>query len=208
MEDYQNGKIYKIWSLEGDKIYIGSTIQTLAYRFSDHRLNKCSSKILFKTYKQVKIDLIENFPCNSKSELERREGELQIINKEFIVNKNIAGRSREEYYEANKDKLKEYREANKEKERERGRIYREANGEKVREGKLIYRQDNKEKIKEGKRIYYEANKERLKEENRIKYEANKEKIREKDRIKYEANKEKFRERSRINRENKKALKNV
>jgi hypothetical protein len=30
MPDYNNGKIYKLWSPEGDDIYIGSTVQSLA----------------------------------------------------------------------------------------------------------------------------------------------------------------------------------
>jgi hypothetical protein len=32
MPDYNNGKIYKLWSPEGDDIYIGSTVNSLAKR--------------------------------------------------------------------------------------------------------------------------------------------------------------------------------
>jgi hypothetical protein len=32
MPDYKNGKIYKLWSHEGDDIYIGSTVQPLYKR--------------------------------------------------------------------------------------------------------------------------------------------------------------------------------
>jgi hypothetical protein len=32
MPDYKNGKIYKLWSPEGDDIYIGSTVNSLAKR--------------------------------------------------------------------------------------------------------------------------------------------------------------------------------
>jgi hypothetical protein len=37
MPDYKNGKIYKLWSPEGDEIYIGSTIQPLYARLSAHK---------------------------------------------------------------------------------------------------------------------------------------------------------------------------
>ena len=69
------------------------------------------------------------------------------------VNKFIPGRTKKEYYEANKEKrkeyYKEYREANKEKNKE----YREINKEKRKE----YREINKDKMKE----YYQENKEKI-----------------------------------------------
>ena len=45
------------------------------------------------------IELFENFPCNSKEELNKREGE--IIREIGTVNKTIAGRTHKEYYETN-----------------------------------------------------------------------------------------------------------
>ncbi len=52
MPNYNNGKIYKLWSPEGDDIYIGSTTQPLTARKSSHKkrfLNgdKNTSKIIF-----------------------------------------------------------------------------------------------------------------------------------------------------------------
>ena len=107
MPDYQNGKIYKLWSLEGDDIYIGSTTQSLAVRKAEHkRKDTCYSKILFEKYDDVKIELIEEYPCKNKMELNKREG-YYIRNNE-CVNKSIAGRTKKEYD-------KKYREENKEK---------------------------------------------------------------------------------------------
>ena len=34
---YECGKIYKLWSVEGDDIYIGSTINTLTKRLNSHK---------------------------------------------------------------------------------------------------------------------------------------------------------------------------
>ena len=57
MVDYSNGKIYKIWSVLGDDIYIGSTTEALSRRMAFHRSchitkRPCfiSSSLLFDKY--------------------------------------------------------------------------------------------------------------------------------------------------------------
>ena len=163
MPDYKNGKIYKIWSPMGKEIYIGSTIQSLYARKSQHkRCMKCSSKILFEKYDDVRIELIEYFPCNNKEELDKKEG-FYIRNNDCI-NKNIAGRTEKEYYEDNKEKIKEYLQDNKEKIKEQKKEYYEDNKDKIKE----YRDNNKEKKKEYMKEYYEDNKEKIKENNQKK----------------------------------------
>jgi len=42
MPDYKNSKIYKLWSPEGDDIYIGSTTESLSRRKSKHKTHRCS----------------------------------------------------------------------------------------------------------------------------------------------------------------------
>ena len=115
MPYYSKGKIYKLWSPQGEEIYIGSTIQSLAVRKAEHKRLDCSSKILFEKYDDVRIELIEEYPCKNKMELNRREGEH--IRNNDCVNKLIAGRTKKEYREDNKEnileKLKEWRENNK-----------------------------------------------------------------------------------------------
>ena len=111
--NYQNGKIYRI--IAGGECYIGSTTQTLSRRLAKH---KCH----LKEYKQGKytnmtsfpllerddcvIILIENIPCNNKEELLRRE--RHYIETMDCVNKVIPLRTKAEYNEDNKDKIKEY----------------------------------------------------------------------------------------------------
>jgi len=79
--------------------------------------------------------LIENYPCNSKTELERREGEYTKANK--CVNEKIAGRTMTEWREDNKEYIKEYTkkwyENNKEKTAEIGKQYYENNKELILE---------------------------------------------------------------------------
>ena len=137
MPDYQKGKIYKLWSPQGNEIYIGSTINTLANRLGHHKKpsNNCNSKYLFENYTDVRIELIEEYPCNNKMELNKREGEH--IRAKDCLNKQIPGRTRQEYREANKEEIlekrKDYYKSNKEKIAEKDKKYYENNIQKKHE---------------------------------------------------------------------------
>jgi len=162
MPDYKNGKIYKLWSLEGDDIYIGSTSQPLYKRLCQHKTTKgCSSKILFEKYNDVKIELLEFFSCDNKDELNKREGEY--IRNNICVNKCIAGRTPKEYNEDYKEHIKEhskeYIENNKEYFKQKNKEYREKNKEHFKQKNKEYREKNKEHVKEKKKEWYENNKE-------------------------------------------------
>ena len=119
---YDNGKIYLIGSPSFDKYYIGSTIESLDARFKNHKshykrwldgtYHNCSSFELIK-YGDCYIKLIENYPCNSKHDLCRREGQFHIECADFIVNKLIAGRTKAEYSKSHKAEAKLYKQAHK-----------------------------------------------------------------------------------------------
>lgn len=127
--NYTLGKIYKITSPNCDEVYVGSTTKKLNDRFSCHisilQTKKVSSHIVIDKGDAV-IELIEEFPCKSRKELERREGEIMktILN---CCNKRIAGRTCCQYYIDNcviiSKRRKEYRIDNLDKMRERGRQY-------------------------------------------------------------------------------------
>lgn len=110
MVNYSNGKIYKIVPTNGDDTcYVGSTTkQYLSQRMDVHRNDfkkwqknnnqrKTTSIELFEKYgvENCKIELIENFPCNSKDELEKKEAEyikaLNCINKRGAGGVSISG---------------------------------------------------------------------------------------------------------------------
>ena len=137
MPDYKNGKIYKLWSPEGDDIYIGSTTQDLSRRKAKHKsqTDECKSRVLFHKYTDVRIELLEECPCDNKEQLAKKEGEY--IRNNNCVNKSIPGRTNKEYYENNKEHVsqqhKEYRENNKEKIKEQHKEYYENNKEKIKE---------------------------------------------------------------------------
>lgn len=144
MPNYQKAKIYKLWSPSKNLVYYGSTTQLLCQRLAHHQqdYNKFKNNnyhyvTAFKILEceDYKIELVENYPCNNKEQLARKEGEYMKNNE--CVNKCIAGRTDKEYYEDNKEKLleysKKYAESHKEDKAEYDKKYYEDNKEKKRE---------------------------------------------------------------------------
>ena len=160
MPNYQQSKIYKIWSPSKNLVYYGSTTQTIAQRLTKHKsahkiYNQDNNKVYCSSYlildcEDYKIELIEECSYNNKSQLSKKEGEY-IKNNE-CVNKQIAGRTKIEYdkeykinnIEAQKEYAKEWYKNNKEKRRE----YIEANREKINEKcRERHKLNKKEEIK-------------------------------------------------------------
>ena len=115
---YHNGKIYKITDIGYNKCYIGSTTEELSQRMARHRADfkqflrdgkrpYIRSYDLFNEYgvENCKIELIQYFPCDTLQELRKKEGEY--IKDIECVNKLVAGRTKHEWHEDNKDKIKE-----------------------------------------------------------------------------------------------------
>ena len=126
MVDYKKGKIYQIKNTIDDDVYVGSTTNTLEGRMKGHRQGsntKCKQH--YALYKNMNeygfdkffIELIEEYPCNSKLELGAREGHW--IKERGTLNKVIQGRSQQEHdkdtnckhnwYVKNLDKIRERR---------------------------------------------------------------------------------------------------
>ena len=82
MPNYKNGKIYSVRCYSDDTlIYIGSTTQTLAKRWGDHKLQFRTGNHL--PYHKIITDindwymqLEEEFACDNKEQLEKREFEI------------------------------------------------------------------------------------------------------------------------------------
>ncbi len=109
MVNFLFGKIYRLFSPDHSLVYIGSTTQKLCQRLSQHRhaINRrkiTTASQLFKNSPNIKIELLEDFPCLSAPELLRREGEF--IKSNDCVNKQVAGRTQKEYYNDNKERKK------------------------------------------------------------------------------------------------------
>ena len=110
--DYKNGKIYQILNNVNDDIYVGSTCQALSKRFYEHR-SRCKTSHNGKLYPVMReigrdncyIELIETYPCNSKEELNAKEG--YYIRERATLNMAIAGRKPKQYKEENKEHIKQ-----------------------------------------------------------------------------------------------------
>jgi hypothetical protein len=117
MSDYNNSKIYRIYSPSHPEVgeYIGSTANTkkdpLKNRFAVHKSSykgylKGSTIAYYSCYKilefeDAKIELITDYCCENREELNIKEGEY-IKKSENCVNIRVAGG-------AEKEREKEYR---------------------------------------------------------------------------------------------------
>ena len=172
MVNYANGKVYKIESSLGDKIYIGSTTKAqLSQRMTAHR---CSYKrwkagtqttittsfLLFEEYgvENCQIVLLEDCPCESKDQLSAREA--HYIRTLACVNKLIPLRTEAEWYQDNRDEILEQR-----------KTYREANRAEILEHQKVYREANRTVLNEKQRARYHANRESINEQGRARYHA-------------------------------------
>jgi len=159
-ERYKRGKIYTIRCRYDDSlIYVGSTIDTLAKRMGNHRRMCLKCKI--SLYNVVEndwdnwyIELYEEYPCNNKPELERREGQVQ--RQIATINNRIAGRTHKEYRDENRDKILE-----------KTKKYRDDNKVNILENKKTYYNENKVNILEKTKKYRDENRDKIKEANRV-----------------------------------------
>ena len=165
MPDYSKGKIYTIrCKTDETLIYVGSTIQALSVRIGGHKTKsrdvKYQNRLIYRTinnkWEDWYIELYEEYPCENKEQLNKREGD--IIRLIGTLNIIVAGRTRPEYREENKEQItqhkKEYYENNKEQIIKKYKIYYEENKEKILDyakdyGKTYY-EEHKEQIKERK----------------------------------------------------------
>jgi len=165
MPDYSKGLIYMLRhkdDINEENIYIGSTTNFIQRKKShkSHCNNPNDDCYNQKKYQYIRanggwenwvMEWIEDYPCKSKRELGKREGEL--TKGKAKLNLCIAGRSGREWQKDNVEKCRNtsrrFYYNNLEKERERARnvyekykhLHREKRNEKQ---KQIY-QDNKEK---------------------------------------------------------------
>jgi len=109
MVNYKNGKIYKM--CYNDDMYIGSTCCSLKKRFREHKcrgLNYNKNRLCYKNidnWDDVSIELIEDYPCDNKLDLLKRERYYIDLLKPNL-NYLIPSRSKKEYQ---KEWSKEYR---------------------------------------------------------------------------------------------------
>jgi len=157
-QQYIRGKIYELVCKETGERYIGSTIQkylcqrlaTHVFDYKDWKSGRGNYISCFPIIERGNYDLnlIENFECENRAELLRREG--QHIREKECVNKQIAGRTQAEYYQDNKEKKKEQR--------------------------IEYYKHHADELKQYQKVYYINNLEAIQNRNREYYKKNYDKI--------------------------------
>lgn len=166
MPDYQQAKVYKIVSSNTNQVYIGSTCKKLNHRLNSHihdlnRNSSCTSKEIL-VHGDYQIVLLEDYPCNTKDELNIREQYYKDLHKDICVNKLNPGNKwtkevekqyNKEYREKNWDKIKEQRQNNddyKEYQKTYSKEYREKNKDDL----VVKRKEYCEKHKDEISDYY------------------------------------------------------
>lgn len=157
MPNYQNAKIYKIFSPSSPDLlpYYGATTQLLCRRMVGHR-NECKKTYPCKSKNLIdcgdaKIVLIENYPCNSKEELSKKEAEY-IVNND-CCNKQIPTRTPKEWREEHRDII-----------REKDKKYYQENRDKIREKTKQYHLQNRDIVLEKQNQYYYKNHTKIREQ--------------------------------------------
>ena len=102
------------------------------------------------------IELTEDYPCENVEQLHKREGEL-IRESAASLNKQIAGRTRQEWIEENRGKVKIQRKS-----------YYTNKEEVIKNTTTEYKEKHKDWFNQYYKEYYENNKEHLKEKTAIK----------------------------------------
>ncbi len=160
-----SGIIYAIKSNQTQKYYIGSTLQNIEKRFGNHKyayarylkypdIQPLYSSFEIMKYDDCYIEEIEKYNCESKKHLQIREGELQKLHKNDIVNTSISGRTIEQYKIDNKEMLKEYRKEYNKKNIEKRKLY----NKKTKHKRDKFYIDNRQKLKDISKQYYHKNK--------------------------------------------------
>jgi hypothetical protein len=112
--DYNKAKIYTIKHKTNSELtYVGSTIQSLAERLRDHKKHSKDKEkypnhrlySIIEDWNDWEIKIYEEFPCDNKKELLKREGE--IIREIGTLNRCISGRTLKEYYYDNREQILE-----------------------------------------------------------------------------------------------------
>ena len=222
-ERSEHGKnvIYVITNeyLERERTFIVGKAISLANRLSQYNKNAEHVVVYQKECKNTKqMSLIEEiilYKLNRYRERANRDRfilpedrEISLFTKvvdeacdwfndvdEDVVIERLTDDRDKEYYEDNKEYIKEYKkqhyEENKEEINKKNKAWYEENVDKVQIYNQKYREENEDKIKAQKAIYKEAHKEEYKERDAAYYRENKEEIAMKQKLYNEENKEKI-----------------
>jgi hypothetical protein len=175
--DYSKGKIYQVKSAATERIYVGSTIVTLPVRLKKHKSDygigegACVNDLFEEFGKDnFYIELIEEFPCNTKRELRKREQFWIDTLRDTCINKYNSYRTKEYKKEKARQADRKHKSTHRERVNEKQKL-------KAREPEIVkkrheYYEENKSHILDKTNAYKKRNKEIIKAKNAAWYQAN------------------------------------
>lgn len=184
MPNYTNSIIYKLCCKDTSitDIYVGSTTNKTK-RKQKHKFN-CNNETCreynYYVYQFIRenggwenwqIIVIENYPCQNRTELETRE-RYWLDELKATLNKQVPTRTQQEWYGVNRDRIKiykkEWREANRDKISEKQKEYYTVNRDIILENVKQYSKENHDKILKFQKEYREANRDKINEKQKEK----------------------------------------
>jgi predicted GIY-YIG superfamily endonuclease len=194
-KNFPNAVVYVLQCID-NYYYIGSTINNPRYRLNNHKSDSITypDRCVYKHinaigWENVKLQVVEAFPCDTKEELRKKEDELikDSLQDEYCLNHIRVVVSKEErrenvnnYYLTHREQIIEqhrtYLEANKEKVDAYHANYRKENAEERREYSRQYAAEHPEQVKAARKAHYEENKAEILGKQYFYAEANKEAI--------------------------------
>lgn len=177
---YRHGKIYRL-ICEDSHFYIGSTITSLEKRFGCHlymiEKRLCGGKYAHMytiPINEIQIELIEQFPCDTREQLRQRENTYIARYKDDPLCMNTCRAYREEddkkkhdaaYYRNNRESIKKVQQLYYEKNRERIRAYHvrysEEHPDRIAACQAAYKASHRKELAEKQRAYAKAHQEEL-----------------------------------------------
>lgn len=180
MPDYNKTKIYKLFSPSNVELtYYGHTTKTIQQRLLGHlrqyrfwmnnpeKVRKILTFSIFENCDDYVIELIEDYPCNTRTEALMREAYYIQSNKCLNVaipykDPAIRKEERKEYDKAyhikNADKIQQYKDDNRDRRNESARQKYADNKEMILEKQKERYEENKEIILEKQKKYRDDNK--------------------------------------------------
>jgi len=225
VKNFPNAVVYVLQCID-NYYYIGSTINHPRFRLNNHKKDsvKYPERAVYDHitkigWNNVKLDVIEEFPCDTRQELYLKEDEYikESIQDLYCLNHNRASVTKEEhrnnmvnYYLTHRQQIleqhKQYLEANKERVDAYHAAYRKENAEARREYSAMYAAEHPEQVAATRKAYYQANKAEITEKNKVYVETNKEEVKRRKKEWAEKNKERLAEnQKRYAEENKEAI---
>lgn len=147
-------KIYVIRNDIDECIYVGSTVQPLSKRFNSHRSRmhvnpntKLYGHMHHIGVENFKIEPYEDVECDTRRDMRIREAQvIRMLGAE--LNMNVPGRDSKQYYEDNRDRIRDSYRVNRDAKLEYQRRYNAATSERRIEYQREYYVANRDKIRE------------------------------------------------------------